>query len=307
MFKLVFVGTILAMAAAHPINQNIIDEIRAKATWRAHDLSTNPLANLSHDKIKSMLGLNLEEQNDNYEYLSPTIVKGGAPASFDARDQWGAWIHPIRDQQSCGSCWAFAGSEALSDRFAIASSGQVDNILSPEDMVECNVANMGCGGGWLGVAWKYLENTGIVTDACLPYTSGRGRSDVCPNACSNGDSWTKYKCTPGSVVKSTTVTDIQNDIYANGPVETGFTVYEDFMNYAGGIYYHVSGAVEGGHAVKIIGWGNDAATGYDYWLVANSWNTNWGEEGFFRIKQGDSGIDDATYGCTPLLSNNYFF
>jgi len=49
------------------------------------------------------------------------------------------------------------------------------------------------------------------------------------------------------------------------------------MNYDSGVYYHVSGRVEGGHAVKIIGWGHDNASGLDYWICANSWNTSWGE------------------------------
>jgi len=79
------------------------------------------------------------------------------------------------------------------------------------------------------------------------------------------------------------------------------------MSYSSGVYYHVTGAVEGGHAVKIIGWGHDDASGLDYWLVANSWNTTWGEQGFFRIKQGDSGIDAATYGCAPKLSGSTLF
>jgi len=103
-------------------------------------------------------------------------------------------------------------------------------------------------------------------------------------------------------VKATTAAEIKSEIYANGPVETGFTVYADFMNYESGVYYHVSGAQEGGHAVKILGWGHDEASGLDYWLCANSWNTTWGEKGFFRIKVGDCDIDKTVFGCTPDLA-----
>jgi len=170
-------------------------------------------------------------------------------------------------------------------------------------MVECDSSNMGCNGGNLPLAWRYLKSDGIVTDSCLPYTSGDGTAKRCPTSCSDSESFTKYACAD-SATKSTTVKQIQSDIYANGPVETGFTVYADFMNYESGVYYHVSGRVEGGHAVKILGWGN--AEGLDYWLVANSWGTSWGEEGYFRIKQGDSGIDDATFGCTPDVKSVEF-
>jgi len=56
------------------------------------------------------------------------------------------------------------------------------------------------------------------------------------------------------------------------------------MNYASGVYYHRTGGVMGGHAVKILGWGHDTTSGLDYWLCANSWNTSWGEKGYFKIK-----------------------
>jgi cathepsin B len=74
-------------------------------------------------------------------------------------------------------------------------------------------------------------------------------------------------------------------------MEAAFTVYNDFMSYSSGVYYHKTGGVLGGHAVKILGWGHDATTGLDYWICANSWNTTWGEKGYFKIKVGDCGID----------------
>ena len=73
-------------------------------------------------------------------------------------------MHSIRDQQHCGSCWAFAATEALSDRFCIASQGEVDVVLSPQDMVSCDSWNMGCNGGILPLAWSYLTTTGAVSD-----------------------------------------------------------------------------------------------------------------------------------------------
>lgn len=83
-------------------------------------------------------------------------------------------------------------------------------------------------------------------------------------------------------------------------METGFTVYADFMNYKGGIYKHVSGAQQGGHAVKLIGWGTDGTT--NYWICANSWGPKWGESGFFRIAFGQCGIDSDLWAGTPSLT-----
>jgi len=80
-------------------------------------------------------------------------------------------------------------------------------------------------------------------------------------------------------------------------METAFNVYSDFMNYKSGVYQHKSGVLEGGHAIKILGWGT--ASGLNYWLCANSWGTSWGESGFFRIAYGECGIDSSIYACTP--------
>jgi cathepsin B len=134
------------------------------------------------------------------------------------------------------------------------------------------------------MAWRYMTNTGIVTDTCFPYSSGDGSVPHCPHAtcAKTSESYTKYKCTAGSVVEGTTPAEIKSEIYANGPMETAFTVYSDFMNYESGVYHHVSGTVEGGHAIKILGWGTES--GMDYWLCANSWGTDWGLDGFFKIK-----------------------
>jgi len=85
----------------------------------------------------------------------------------------------------------------------------------------------------------------------------------------------------------------------NGPVETGFTVYEDFMGYESGIYRHTSGGVLGGHAVKIVGWGVE--NGVKHWIAANSWGTTWGESGFFRIQEGICGFDSQLIAGTPAL------
>ncbi len=169
-------------------------------------------------------------------------------------------------------------------------------IISPEDMVACDNWNMGCNGGILPWAWSYLTTTGAVTDDCLPYSSGDGSVPKCPKTCVDSSvQYKKYKCAKGSVIEAKGVAQIQAAIQASGPLETGFTVYEDFMNYQSGVYKHTTGDQLGGHAVKIVGWGDG------YWICANSWGPSWGETGFFNIAWGECGIDNAAYGCTPAL------
>jgi len=86
---------------------------------------------------------------------------------------------------------------------------------------------------------------------------------------------------------------------ANGPVQTAFTVYEDFLSYHSGVYQHTTGNSVGGHAVKIIGWGVEDDV--PYWIVANSWNTDWAENGYFRIIRGknECGIEESVVAGEP--------
>lgn len=96
--------------------------------------------------------------------------------------------------------------------------------------------------------------------------------------------------------------DIQKAIMTDGPVEAGFTVYKSFMSYQSGVYerhwWKVWDTVEGGHAVKIVGWGVENDT--EYWIIANSWSTQWGEDGFFRILRGKNECGIGTSGQVAL-------
>jgi len=89
------------------------------------------------------------------------------------------------------------------------------------------------------------------------------------------------------------------EIFQNGPVETAFTVYADFVTYKSGVYRHTTGGALGGHAVKIVGWG--AEGGDNYWKIANSWNPTWGDQGYFKILRGvnECGIESQISAGLP--------
>ncbi len=78
----------------------------------------------------------------------------------------------------------------------------------------------------------------------------------------------------------------------------GFTVYSDFMSYASGIYEPTVTDIVGGHAVKIIGWDRDGSNKL-FWICQNQWGTGWGISGYFNIYAGKSGLDSASFACTP--------
>jgi len=111
--------------------------------------------------------------------------------------------------------------------------------MSPEDLVSCDNWEIGCNGGFINFAWKYLTEHGAVSDECFPYTAGGGEAPQClvDEKCSDDSvAYKKYKCKAGSVVEMTTPDQLRSEIYTNGPIETSFSVYEDFMNYKSGVY-----------------------------------------------------------------------
>ena len=295
-FKLVIVGTVaVSVAAFHPINQQQVDMIRSRTDkWVAHEPETNPLRNLSAEQLLGMCGTYNVPYN-GLQLVDTTV--GAFPDRFDAREQWGSRIHAIRDQAQCGSCWAFGATEALSDRFAIDSNGAIDVILSPQDMVSCDYNDFGCGGGYMDKAQQYLVQNGVVRESCFPYASQSGASPACATSCADGAEFQKFRCSDYALVSG--VEAIKTQLSSRGPVEAAFTVYQDFFSYSSGVYHHTSPFVAGGHAIKVLGYGNE--NGLDYWLCANSWGESWGEAGFFKIQQGDSGIDDQMYACNPAI------
>lgn len=138
------------------------------------------------------------------------------------------------------------------------------------------------------------------TPGCPSQTSPAGPSqcDDTAQAPHNDFKSDKYLF-DGSIVSASGEKGMQAALMAGGPMEVAFTVYADFENYVHGIYHHVSGGMAGGHAVKLVGWGEE--NGVKYWRIANSWNPHWGEKGYFRIKRGNNegGIEDKAIGSSP--------
>jgi len=247
---------------------------------------------LNYEEARLLLGTSLSHIADHMDQVLPEAAYAGitdadVPSSFDATTHWSGLVHPIRDQQRCGSCWAFSATEVLGDRVAIAR-GRASPVLSPEDLVSCDKSDMGCHGGQLSTAWSYLKNTGAVTDTCFPYAAGSGTAPACANKCSDHESWSSSKQKAASAYAIHGVANMQKEIMTNGPVQVAFNVYKSFMSYKSGVYkkHFYELIPEGGHAVKLVGWGTEG--GKDYWLVANSWNTNWGLSGYFKIARGSN-------------------
>lgn len=130
---------------------------------------------------------------------------------------------------------------------------------------------MGCQGGRLTSEWSYMKDHGVVPDECFPYVSGDGTVPKCPDKCVDGKTFKsrKYFAKSFEHVGGWLSTHREAEIMEaliKGPVEGAFVVYRDFMSYKSGVYHHVSGEQLGGHAIKVIGWGIDEASGLKYWV-----------------------------------------
>ncbi len=226
--------------------------------------------------------------------LPQQAIGADLPASFDVRTAFPGCIHEIQDQGQCGSCWAFAATEVLSDRFAIAGA-PVE--LSPQSALQCEPEHWGCAMGSMPEwAWGFLVRRGVAPLACLPYVSGNGSvPHGCPARCADGSAARLYRAAnyshAGDFIDARKHTDAIMRALLGGPLDATFVVYGDFDGYeAGTVYRHRSGGFEGLHSVKIVGWGEQG--GELYWTVANSWGASWGDNGYFKIVRG---IDDCMF------------
>jgi len=151
------------------------------------------------------------------------------PTDFDARTTWPTFVHAVRDQGQCGSCWAHAASETFSDKLAIATNGSVNEIFSVQELVSCDTAkDMGCGGGWPEYAFNYMMTKGLPSDTCYPYTSGQGDSGTCLSACKDGSAkmLTTHKIKSWDYVNGE---EAMMNALVTGPIAVAFAVYEDFF------------------------------------------------------------------------------
>ena len=267
---------------------------------------------LDKDCVGHMLGV--KPRNSSLPMKEWVSETSDIPAHFDAREKWPNCpsIKEVRDQGCCGSCWAFGAVEAITDRNCIASNGQRTADISAEDLLSCCfLCGQGCRGGYPDQAWMYWVYMGIVTGGlyqgtgCRPYSiqdcaheGGEVETPECTEECvpGYGKEYKKDFSYGKRVYQVSGIDQIRKELMDNGPLEVTFAVYKDFFDYKSGVYQRHSDDFAGYHAVKLIGWGEE--NGIPYWLCTNSWNTNWGDGGFFKILRGSNECDIEKMGIS---------
>ena len=244
--------------------------------------------------------------NLNYDALAmsnfdPTIVKvsNAAPDAWDWRDY--GRVSPVKDQASCGSCWAFSTIANLEGLY-YAKKG-VMKTFSEQMLVDCDTSDSGCNGGLMQYAFTWLKKNGIMLDSDYPYTGTKGtcKSDKSKYVDMSvtgykklGSSWSTWSAVDEDEVKEF--------LYETGPLAIALNA-DPLQTYTSGILDLTSTKCPSSginHAVTLVGYGTENSVAY--WIVKNSWGTAWGEKGYFRIRRGNGTCGVNCYITTATVS-----
>ena len=236
-------------------------------------LGVNHFADLTSQEFGSLMNgyipRNREMSNEEFEAVS-------IPASVDWTTK-GA-VTGVKNQASCGSCWAFSAIGAVEGAWFLAGHPLVS--LSEQQLVSCSgsYGNQGCNGGLMDNAFKYIiAHGGINSEASYPYTSGGGSTGTC-----------------NSALAATSVAKISGftDVTVNNPVALETAIAQQPVSVAvqanqaawqlyktGTVSSNCGTALD--HGVLAVGYNTSASP--PYYKVKNSWGPSWGMSGYIQI------------------------
>nr|CAD1845068.1 unnamed protein product [Ananas comosus var. bracteatus] len=245
-------------------------------------LGANQFADLTNEEFRAMIdGLRSSDsravgsKSDGFRYEHVTAV----PASLDWRTK-GA-VTPVKDQGSCGCCWAFSAVAAVEGITKIRTGKLIS--LSEQELVDCDTEgeDQGCDGGYMDDAFEFIvKNGGLTSEANYPYQGTNGTCDAKMAARSRAAATiTGYEDVPANSEAALLKAVTQQPVSV--AVDGGSI---GFQLYAGGVLTGGCGT-ELDHAVLAIGYGTDSGDGTKYWLIKNSWGEMWGEKGYMRMER----------------------
>jgi cysteine peptidase B len=250
----------------------------------------------------SKIYLNLNYDAMAVANFNPYIVKvsNAAPDAFDWREK--GYVSPVKDQGSCGSCWAFSTVANLEGQYYKGKGKMV--TFSEQMLVDCDTYDSACNGGLMENTFTWLkENGGIMTDADYPYV---GYKQSCK---SDPSKYVDMTITGYKKLGSSSSTwdpvdeeEIKEFLYETGPLAVALNA-NPLQTYSSGILDKTSSQCPTSgmnHAVTMVGYGSES--GKDYWIIKNSWGKSWGEDGYFRIRRGTGCCGINCYITTGLVA-----
>ncbi|CAJ2654871.1 unnamed protein product [Trifolium pratense] len=245
--------------------------------------------NVNYIEAFNNVANNKRYKTTSFKYENVSVI----PSTVDWRKK-GA-VTPVKNQGQCGCCWAFS-AVATTEGIHKLSSGKLIS-LSEQELVDCDTKGVdeGCEGGLMDDAFKFIiQNHGLSTEAKYPYQGVDGTCNA-NKASINAVKITGYEDVPANNEQA-----LQKAV-ANQPISVAIDASgSDFQFYKSGFFTGSCGT-ELDHGVTAVGYGasND---GTKYWLVKNSWGTDWGEEGYIRMQRG---VDAAEGLCGIAIEASY--
>lgn len=264
--------------------------------------NTKPDPKLANDQAEE----NRKNQKEMFDKMAAagvestlTDVVAATTTSAPTGCTWRTTIcTPVKNQKSCGSCWAFASVAALEHGLAFFKAQKLD--LSEEDVVNCGVTCGGrdcgsCGGGWSDAAFDFMKCKGVAPEAAYPYTATNAACSLRPKS-NYVSSWGQLY--PG---RFPTQAEIKSYINSFGSVVTYMKAgLNTFFGYGGGVYngFPSTTSNEVDHAVLIVGW----CDSQNAWIIKNSWGTSWGPYGGYAyVGYNQCNIGKFVYWVFPRL------
>jgi cathepsin L len=210
-------------------------------------------------------------------------VASSAPTALPTQWDWrtkGAVTH-VKNQGQCGSCWSFSTTGSVEGCHFLTTKKLVP--LSEQNLMDCSTkeGNQGCNGGLMTQAMEYIiSNKGIDTEASYPYTARDGTCHY--NSAHSGATMKSY-----TNVKQGDENDLQEKVHT-GPTSVAIDAsHSSFQFYSSGVYNEPScSSTQLDHGVLAIGWGTYHNSAY--WLVKNSWGTDWGQQGYIWMTRNEN-------------------
>jgi C1A family cysteine protease len=181
---------------------------------------------------------------------------------------------PVKNQEQCGSCWAFSATETVESATLLA--GRSVPALAPQEIVDCDRNDDGCNGGDPREALSWvMSQGGQDTEACYPYTARDG-------------SCAESRCRPAANINSVyPVAGSEPSIYSalrSAPLSICCDA-EPWQYYTGGILRAAQCGLSIDHAIQLVGFSPNSG---GYWIVRNSWGADWGENGYIYLQYGQN-------------------